>query len=515
MNSIKRLIFAAVFLSLTGGLLSAQEQPKIQEEVVVRWWLVPVYAMKKDGSPALDLKPEDFEVYLNATKIPFFDLHKKEFQLAAGPKKPPAVGITPSFEKKLVFLVFDSAFSGYALLERAKRVAETMIAREGQAAQFIVLTIEPYSGLRTILGPTRDRDLLARNIDEFVSGKKADYLRSNALDSTSIRNVYPSGSGRNPDELYAPGRWMSVVERQDTAEKKRIAAVYTQSLMTLNLILGYFRDNSKVIYLFSCGIPRSAMDWKRETTIDPSRPAEPGVNTHLNIMPDRFNLEALEDVARYYNRNGSLLFLINPAGTRLDSHDQDSGEQSLRMLAGESGGRYYDGPEEEIAEEIAGMESAYYEISFPDTVDVQGSEIDLEIRPRDSGLDIYTVKRVSRGKEYGQMTRRERQVLVLNLLDRGPYAQAHLRVVDSELQRVSSEGGLFSFSIRLPRALVKSEWDIFMVWRKTDAGKVMMEEARVLSAAADLTVDMKRRKGFRHDLVLINSRTGTTLVFQK
>jgi len=43
--------------------------------------------------------------------------------------------------------------------------------------------------------------------------KKPDYLRSNALDSTSIRNVYPSGLGRNPDELYASGRWMSVVER--------------------------------------------------------------------------------------------------------------------------------------------------------------------------------------------------------------------------------------------------------------------------------------------------------------
>lgn len=515
MNSIRWLVFAAMLLGLSGAFLSAQDQPKIQEEVVVRWWLVPVYAMNKDGSPALGLKPEDFEVYLNRTRIPFFDLHKKEFQLAGAPKESPAGDIAPVLERKLVFLVFDSAFSGYTLLERAKKVAGTMIAQEGQAAQFIALTIEPYSGLKTILGPTRDRDLLARNIDEFVSGKKADYLRSNALDSTSIRNVYPGGFGRNPDELYAPGSGMSVVERLDTAEKRRLAAVYTQSLMTLDLILGYFRDNSKVIYLFSCGIPTSALGWKRETAIDRSRPAEPGVSTYLNDMPDRFNFEALEDVARNYNRNGTLLFLINPAGTRLDIHDQDSGEQSLRMLAGESGGRYYDGPEEEIAKEIAGMESAYYEISFPDSADFQGSEMDLEIRPRDSGLEIYTVKRVSRGKEYRQMTRRERQVLVLNLLDQGPYAQAHLRVVDAESQRVSSEGELFSFSVRLPRELVKSEWDIFKVWRKTPAGEVMMEEDRFVSESHELTIVMKRRNGFRHELVLINGRTGTTLVLQK
>ena len=113
------------------------------------------------------------------------------------------------------------------------------------------------------------------------------------------------------------------------------------------------------------------------------------------------------------------------------------------------------------------------------------------------------------------MTRRERQVLVLSLLDQGPYAQAHLRVVDSELKRVRSEGELFSFSIQLPRELVKGEWDIFKVWRKTDTGKVMMEEDRLVSESAELTVDMTRRPGFRHELVLINGRTGTTLVFQK
>jgi len=103
----------------------------------------------------------------------------------------------------------------------------------------------------------------------------------------------------------------------------------------------------------------------------PSRAAEPGsILTSISCR--------IGSTSRRWRRrqvlqwNGSLLFLINPAGTRLDIHDQDSGEQSLRMLAGESGGRYYDGPEEEIAKEIAGMESAYYEISFPDPADFPG-----------------------------------------------------------------------------------------------------------------------------------------------
>ncbi len=482
---------------------------------MVRWWLVPLYAMKDDGSPARGLKPDDFEVYLNKKKIPLFDLHKKEFRAVEPFEGPPFEGIAPAFEKKMVFLVFDSAFSSYALLEKAKKVAGTMMAQEGQGAQFIALSIDPFSGLKTILGPTRDRDLVARTVDEFVSGKKADYLRSNALDSTSIRNVYPSGSGRNPDELPTPGRWTNVLERLDTAEKRRIASVYTRSLLTLNLILGYFRDNSKVIYLFSCGIPTSAMEWKREILFDPTGPVEPGDSSYLNTAPDHFNRQALVDVARLFNRNGSLLFLINPAGTRLAVHDQESGEQALRILAGESGGRYYDGPEKNIAEEIAGMESAYYEISFPDSDEFQGPDMDLEIRPKNPGFEITTVKRVSRDKEYGQLSRLEREILVLNLLDHGHYAQAKLRVVDAEIRRLGPEGEVFSFIVKLPGEPVKSEWDVFKVWRKTAAGKILMEKDHLLSESPELKVAMKRRKGFRHELVLVSGRSGTTLVYQE
>jgi hypothetical protein len=380
----------------------------------------------------------------------------------------------------------------------------------------MVLSIEPFGGLKTVFGPTRDRDLVACSIDKHVSGKKADYLRSSAMDSTTIRNVYPPGSqfaDRNPDELMTTGRRTNLLERLDTTEKRRMASVYTQSLMTLNAVLGYFKDNSKIIYLFSCGIPSGALEWKSDGAIDSSVAPEDSV--YFNLTPDHFNIQALVEVARSFNRNGSLIFLINPAGTRLPIKDQDSGEQSLRILADESGGRYYDGPEKEIAEEIAGMESAYYEISFPDSDIFQGPEMDFEIRPQNPDLEIYTVKRVSRGKAYGQMSRLERQVLVLNILDRGPYSQTLLKVIDSELQPVSSEGGVFNFAIRPPRELSRSEWDIFKVWRKADAGKIMIEEDRFLPKSPEFAVDMKQRKGFRHGLVLVNRRTGTTLVFQK
>jgi len=282
--------------------------------------------------------------------------------------------------------------------------------------------------------------------------------------------------------------------------------------MTLNVILGYFKDNSKIIYLFSCGIPTNAMEWKTES--NPGRPDEADGTSFENISPDQINLQALKDIAKFFNLNGSLLFLINPAGTRLAMHEQDSGEQSLRILAEQSGGRYYEGPEKDIAKEIAGMETAYYEISFPDSDDYQGLDMDLEIRPKNPDVRIYTIKRVARGKEYGQMTRLEREVLILNLLDRGPFSQAKLRVIEADSQ-VTRQGDVFFLAVRLPSELAKSEWDIYKVWRQKDTGRIMMEEDHVLSESSELTVDMKQREDFRHDLVLVNGRTGTTLVFQQ
>lgn len=518
MHGLTATVLTTFLLCLAAGFLPAQDQPNLQQEVVVRWWLVPVYAMNKDGSPAVGLQEKDLAVYLNRQQVPLFDLHRKEFRVAE-PKQPPPAGPTalpPPFERKLVLLVFDSAFSNSEVLDKAKNVSKAMLAQEAQGARFLVLSIEPFGGLKTILGPTRDRDLVARNIERYVFGKKADRLRTSATDFTGVRNVDPPGRplfDRNPDEPRTPGRWAALPEKLDAADKRRTASIYAQALMTLDLILGYFKDNSKVIYLFSRGIPAEALERKSDGAMDASIQPEEGV--YSDLAPDTFNLKVLVNVARSFNRNGSLIFLINPAGKRLSAHDRDSGEPSLRILADESGGRYYAGPDEEIAREITRMESAYYEISFPDAAEYQGADMDLEIRPLKPDLEICTVKRVSRGREYRQMTRLEKQVLVLNLLDRGPYAQTLLKVVEAEWQPVGFDRGRLHFSVRPPRELSRSEWDVFKVWRKPDAGKIVMETDRVLSKAPDLAVDMKQRPGFRHDLVLVNGQTGTTLVLQK
>ena len=413
----------------------------------------------------------------------------------------------------MVFLVFDSAFSTYNLMEKAKKVAETMMAQEDQTAQFVALSIEPFAGLKTICGPTRDRELVARSVKTYVSGKKLEDLRTSALDSTGIRDVYPKDSRYahlNPDSSMLRGKFISAYERLDTREKRRVAAVYTQSLMSLNLILGYFKDNSKVVYLFSCGVPESAMEWKSEFNPDPNAEPDPGASSYLNTFPDSFNIDALRKIGKVFNQNGSLLFLINPSGTRMAFEDQNSGEQSLRLLADESGGRYYEGAEKDISREIAGMESAYYEISFPDDKAYEGLDIDFEIRARNPELTVYSVKRISRGKDYGEMGGLERQVLILNLLDDGPFAQTKLKAVDTG-SKAAKQGDSVFFEVNLPAELAVSVWDVYRVWRDEETGRIIMQVDRLPPAEFEVRVAMPWRNGHRHELVLVHGKTGTAL----
>ncbi len=71
---------------------------------------------------------------------------------------------------------------------------------------------------------------------------------------------------------------------------------------------------------------------------------------------DTLAYKTLTTIGQLLNTSGAILFLVNPAGTRIDESDSNSGEQSLRFLAAESGGRYFEGTQKDIANDVNSME---------------------------------------------------------------------------------------------------------------------------------------------------------------
>jgi hypothetical protein len=463
-------------------------------------------------------------------KVEQFSLIKKQFRVAeteqAAPA--PAAPAAASVQKKMVFLVFDAAFSPYNLLARAKTIADTVIAQSDKTAQYVLLSIEPFAGLKYIAGPTRDLDQVARSMKKYIAGKKSDYLlEANAMDKNEIQDVYPVGDNRNPLAARPTGLGGTMggmrsyaTSTHDSAsritwrDKRRAASSYASSLMTLDLVLGQFKEYSKVVYLYSCGIPDDALldrtEWVSKQPVSMTAPPE----ITIFMSADTVAYDTLTKIGRHLNRNGAILFLVNPSGTRIEENDSASGEQSLRILATESGGRYFEGAEKEIARQVNSMEEGYYEISFPDRPEYEGQDLNFEIRSNRPAVQIFTVKKVGREKNYPDMTEIEKEVVVLNILNKGPFSQTSWNVSLVAAADVLQDGDRLICQLPLPPDLARSEWTVFKIARNFDSGAVFMEKETAVPSSPSIQVRMKwRGEAYRHDIVLAHTKTGAILVW--
>jgi hypothetical protein len=513
---------------LAWALVAAQQQPRIQEEVTVSWWLVPVYAVDTAGAPVLNLAPEDLEIYIKGLRVEPFSLIKKQFQVTQPGKPSAAAQAKTPAQKKMVFLVFDAAFSPYNLLANAKAIADTVIGQSDKAAQYVLLSIESFAGLNYIAGPTNNLGVISKSMKKYIVGKKSDYLlEANAMDNNEIQDPYPQGdprsrttggrvglSGTRGGQRSFTTTGVDSPGRNTWRDKKNVARSYASSLVTLNLILGQFKEYSKVVYLYSCGIPDDALLNRRETALEPlsfDKPPEFAVT----LTVDTLAYEELTTIGQLFNKSGAILFLVNPAGTRIDENDSNSGEQSLRILANESGGRYFEGAQKDIANDVNSMEGGYYEISFPDKPEYEGQELDFEIRSNKPDVQIFTVKKVGREKSFGEMTGLEREAMVLNILNKGPFAESNLKVSFVDPVDVLQDGDWLICQLPLPPELTRSEWMIFKIARNFETGRIYMETDSRIPSIPSIQTRMKwRGEEFRHDIVMLHAKTGTILIWQ-
>jgi hypothetical protein len=189
-----------------------------------------------------------------------------------------------------------------------------------------------------------------------------------------------------------------------------------------------------------------------------------------------------------------------------------SGEGALRIIANQTGGRYYEGEDKQIVQEVKNMEGGYYEISFPDKPEYEGQELSFEIRSKKPEITIYTLRNVGREKGYADMTELERQLLVLNVLNNGSNALIKEKVISVKRQE-SRDGGTLVVRLTLPAELARTELTVFKVARDFETGDIQVDTEPVVSESANLEVRMKwRGSTYRHDIVLAHAKTGTIIV---
>jgi len=451
------LMFSLVILLLP--VFSQQAHEKILEEVSVNWWQVPVFAVDNNGNPVTDLQPGDIKVRLNGRQITAFILDKYSFTETRREKEKlspavPAAKQPAMIKRKMVFLLFDRTLSGDTSTRQAIDIAQKIIMEAQEDMQFFVLTIDPYAGLTFIgEGSAGNKDQLVELIKTKVKRRQNERL----VPYWDLKKEFDSsGRGKKSDEE------IELYIRKEKAAKPflRESMGFFYAFETLYLFLNSIEDN-KFIYFFTEGMSTSIL------TSGVSLAGYRGMYYYY-----------FKKVARYLNRCGALLFIINTMGVdqyqssiSVQFPDKDvlpelQGEDSLDLLTRESGGTYLEGTLENIVERLENMHHAYYEISFPDIPRLKGAARRVSITPKRKGIKIHSLHTLEKRKHYANMNDLEKELLVLNLITQpqNSLTQAKITAYNARVDKSKKTKKDVTYTVSIPPGYLRQSLDLYKVW---------------------------------------------------
>ena len=477
-------------VTLVAGALVASSRQAVGQQPTPKRRTSPIYATTKDGTPATGLTAVDLTVTVAGAPI-------QDFALTKGGSR-----------NKLVFLIFDTASMSSNLLSKSKKIAQSTVSLASDTVRFIVMSIDPGAGLMPICGPTTDKALVSKNIGKSIVAKSGSYLQSRSTDGSSIHDAIPEGHGRSnlPSVAMVNG-----AKDADQRQDHQVAIAIITSLRTLNSVLSRFPESDKIVHFYSSGIPVGAI--QDSTSYDLGDVSSTGQTEIKNTSPDRMTYDLIKSSGQSMKKNGALLFAVDLAGTRIGEDSSASGEQSLRMLVNESGGRFFKGSDKDLVQTLTVIEDGYYELSFPLLQEIQDSGLALEVHAKNPDITLSNVSSLARVRSFGEMTAAEKQAAIMAVLSKGLVGDIGLKVstVPVDIQGNGEEAML---SVQLPVELSQAEWDIYKVWRDTSKGTFQMEKEHVLSESPLLTFSMAAKENNLQDAVLVQAKSGTALVCQ-
>jgi len=508
------LTAAIMFFSLINPGFSQEEnrQKTIVEKVEVNWWQVPIFALDKHGSPILDLKDTDIEVWVNGQRIEAFTFYKREFTVSTPvqkeavdsqqPSEKPKEKVPQALKPQSIFLVFDVAMSGQRCTKHSKDIAGKIITGAGPGFQFYVLTIEPWKGLNYICGPSADKKELLDSIDKKVIGK--------------------------PNErIVDTSKFFATPANDETGEmSEQVAAYYMKkaegffnSFESLYLLFNSIEDN-KFVYFFTEGISNSILG-------------------AIRAEKTRYRAQ-LKNAAESLGRGGAVLFIVNPLGvgdasdlvTRsvdannnnyagstasyFDRENERSGEDYLRYMAKESGGKYLEGVKEKIATSLEQVHRAYYEISFPDIPQLKGATRDITIKLKRKGIFIHSLRSLEKSKTYREMNKAEKEILALNLISQNFLLKTNLSSQPARVTQIKKHKNSIVYEILLPKEFLNQQLDVYKFRVKDYREVVTLETTSLQTGKRKIKLQFKKKKnqapGLKPYFALVSGKSSAALV---
>lgn len=489
----KRIIFCLAYI-LSFGLIPGQtnqfEHDPLHYDVQVTAQVIPIFAVDKNGDPVYDLKEEELELYINKKPYKILDFISyqvteeaekkgdiKERQIQTVTSKTGEGQRKGKIKKKsperVNFIILDGISNSKSGVRNAKKLAIDIVKSAGPTDSFVLLQATPYTGLRYLIGPEKDKAKLIRALDSIY--KNPDW----------VMLVPYLAASRTMSRDMAGTEFISSLRRMSSAELADSRLGYNKQLRQFNKTIREFKYALKTIrfpktvFLVSGGILALAGD----------------INYYDQF---RYNLlkyyNSMKQAAIDINKGGSLLYLVNPIPETLKI------KRALSVMSSVSNAKCVSGRDvKEMVKQLKHNTAAYYQVAFSHTPEL-GENFKIKIKCKRKGVRLNTLEYGEKAKPYAVMPKLQKELYALNVVTGGSWSRMVGKVkptVYRKLEETIKKKKLIKkINVTIPRELREKKLDIFIlnVNPATLKADIKLDQRMVDRENLDVEIEAQKEK---------------------
>lgn len=479
---MKRVILILLLPIVFYVSIFAQSQ-EIVEEMKIKWFVLPVFALDKMNRPVLELKTEDLKLIVNGQEIKDYYLIKRD--LAADESIPLTGQDFQNFfkpKKNMIFFVIDLTYSSASSLLKYKEVMRELVKSCADKTNFFIFSISGKQGLIYHSGPNQNKDQVLEVVNgidmENLVNPNYEIYNGIMKDIGSAQIIGSKGSKYTWKELQV------ILRNSIKARTHKRNDNFFQSFKFLFYVINSMGDN-KFVYLFTKGIPGYSFAYTSGGGVD----------------------NRLKSIAKSINNAGAIMSVVNPDVS-------SAGDFVARQLAENSGAKYFKGTAENIAKQIKNYHKSYYELAFSDIADPTQNTRKISVKSLKSGIDIFTCRSLKDKVKYFDMNEMEKKLHVVNsLLGNIPTTRMIFNLHSLKVLRQTKKSEGVSYELSLPDNFVNRNLDLFLVRLAPGYEGPKIEKKTLNSPYSNYELTIKKGANERVFFMMINGTDLSALTY--
>lgn len=448
MKKLKFSIFFVLIFLLANSItltsipcLGNEPQEQEQHEVTVTLKLIQVYVTDKDGSPAIDLQLEDFELFDNGKRkdLTEFEKHslslpqivkeKKPLEQIYKPKSTPAEEIQPaqSINRKF-FLFFDFAFNSREGIKKSREAALHFIDTKlhptdevGLLSYSLLNSLSLHEFLTTNHQKVREsvERIGMENVLGYANNVEEQFWRNTLKLSAPEASEYsqPLDNSKFTGDTQFQKMREQAINMDRGAFKKQISS-FTTKLTELAKALRYIPGH-KHILLFSTGVPTSYL-YGIPTPFGVSSTYRKGLNVSIeDNLGDTARRIKFESMIKEFASSNSQFYTLDTEDLRetIMQDEQMLGGGTMKHISKSTGGKYYGRIHnyEEIMEEIQNVTSSYYVLGYYIGEQWDGKYHKIKVNVKKKGYQVRAQNGYFNPKPFTEYSEVEKQIHLIDL----------------------------------------------------------------------------------------------------